>query len=244
VEGRGLFAPDDGPSRIALPDADLVFTRRFDLGLPHEEAYDLLASSLAWRSQTIRLGGRDVMQPRLVAWHGDAGASYRYSGRRHDPLPWTPLLADLRRRVEEAAASRFNSVLANWYRDGRDSVAMHADDEPELGPEPVIASLSLGAPRTFTMKHRTRPELGTRRLELTPGSLLVMRGPTQACWLHAVPKTTRAVGGRINLTFRLVVAPGGATKTATGGAPAATTNGELRGAASGNAPGATAPLRP
>jgi alkylated DNA repair dioxygenase AlkB len=152
------------------------------------------------------LFGRRVAAPRLEAWYGDPGARYAYSGLAHEPLPWTPLLLDLRERVVDAAGGAYNSVLANLYRDGNDSNGWHADDERELGPEPHIASLSFGAPRRFLMRHRRDPSL---RLELllAPGSLLVMRGATQQCWKHAVPKTRAVTGARINLTYRLVAAP-------------------------------------
>jgi alkylated DNA repair dioxygenase AlkB len=148
--------------------------------------------------------GREYVSPRLVAWYGEPGASYLYSGIRHEPLAWTPLLANLRRRVEAATATSFDSVLCNFYRDKRDSVAMHADDERELGPEPVIASLSIGETRTFVMRHKTDRSQKTRRLTLESGSLLLMRGPTQRCWQHGVPKEKRPCGPRVNLTFRQI----------------------------------------
>lgn len=144
--------------------------------------------------------------PRLEAWYGDAGASYSYSGLAHEPLPWTPELQRLRERVEVAAGTTFNSVLANLYRDGNDSNGWHADDESELGEQPVIASLSLGAARRFLLRHRASVE----RVEvvLEAGSLLLMRGKTQQCWKHSVPKQRTVHAPRINLTFRRVVAHG------------------------------------
>ena len=148
---------------------------------------------------------KTYLQPRLVAWYGDEGASYEYSGKRYEALPWTPLLLDLRERVEGAAAVRFNSVLLNYYRDQRDSVAMHSDDERELGSEPVIASLSLGETRTLVFRHKSDRAQKTMRLPLESGSLLLMKGPTQRCWQHGVPKETRPCGPRVNLTFRQVL---------------------------------------
>ena len=192
---------------ILLPQADLLFDPNF---LPESEASTLraqLTAEVAWEQRAIRMFGRELPQPRLTAWHGDPAARYTYSGLTWEPRPWTPALLDLRQRVAAATGARFNSVLLNYYRDGRDSMGWHADDEPELGPSPVIASLSLGATRRF----RLRP-IGLKAgalaqplgLDLPNGSLLLMRGPTQHCWQHALPKTARPTGPRLNLTFRWV----------------------------------------
>lgn len=142
-------------------------------------------------------------QPRLTAWWGDVGASYVYSGIVNDPQPWPDWMRDLRARVVDAAGARFNSCLGNLYRDGNDSVALHADDEPELGPEPTIASLSLGASRKFQLRHATAAPID---LMLDDGDLLVMSGPMQREWRHAVPKMARVIAPRVNLTFRWVEA--------------------------------------
>ena len=191
---------------LALPAAELLLDTGF---LPLSAADKLLTEltdAVPWQHQPIRLFGREVLQPRLTAWYGDAGATYRYSGLTLAPLPWTATLQQLRHQVEAATGSRFNSVLLNLYRTGQDSMGYHADDEPELGPEPVIASLTLGATRTFRLKPRPtlQPVPTALSLALTSGSLLVMRGATQQNWLHALPKTARPVGPRLNLTFRLV----------------------------------------
>jgi alkylated DNA repair dioxygenase AlkB len=163
-----------------------------------------LEASIPWTQHHIRLFGRSVASPRLSCWIGDPGMAYTYSGARFEPHPWPGALAALRDAVSDAAGVRFNSVLANLYRDGRDGMGWHSDDEPELGPQPVIASVSLGATRRFAFKHRTRPGVGLT-LPLTAGSLLVMAGDTQRHYRHAVPKTTRPVGPRINLTFRTIL---------------------------------------
>ncbi|MBX0292565.1 alpha-ketoglutarate-dependent dioxygenase AlkB [Hymenobacter sp. HSC-4F20] len=191
---------------ILLPDAELLFDPEF---LPLAEAQELLeelTNSLAWQQEAIKLFGRSVLQPRLTAWYGDPGASYQYSGLRLEPLPWTPALLRLRQRVEEATGTFFNSVLLNLYRTGQDSMGWHADDEPELGPAPVIASVTLGATRNFRLKPRDPHRLphAPFSLPLTAGSLLLMRGATQQHWLHALPKTARPVGPRLNLTFRQI----------------------------------------
>ncbi|GAB2946573.1 alpha-ketoglutarate-dependent dioxygenase AlkB [Hymenobacter coalescens] len=193
---------------LRLPLADVQWDPGF---LPPAEATALLAeitASVAWRHEPIKLFGREVLQPRLTAWHGDAGTAYRYSGLRLEPQPWTPVLQELRQRVQVAANTTFNSVLLNLYRSGQDSMGWHADDEPELGPAPVIASVSLGAARRFRLRPRpgvglAHPPLG---LELPSGSLLLMQGDTQRYWQHAVPKTAQLLGPRLNLTFRYIMA--------------------------------------
>jgi alkylated DNA repair dioxygenase AlkB len=172
-----------------------------------DRALERLWCELQWSQREITLFGRRLMQPRLIAWYGEPGAVYSYSGLTLAPLPWHPLLQKLRRRVEEFSGSRFDSVLANAYRDGMDSMGWHSDDEKELGPEPVIASLSLGAPRRFLLRPRTGPAGGPRAaiaLPLAHGSMLLMKGASQQRFQHALPRTKRAVGLRINLTYRRV----------------------------------------
>ena len=195
---------------LPLPGAELLFDAAF---LPAAEATALLAHLTAeavWEQRSIRLFGQVFPQPRLTAWYGDPAARYTYSGLAWEPRPWLPALAQLRQRLEAATGARYNSVLLNLYRDGRDSMGWHADDEPELGPAPAIASLSLGAGRRFRLRPRAGLVHAPFSLDLPPGSLLLMRGPTQQHWQHALPKTARPVGPRLNLTFRWVgpAAPG------------------------------------
>ena len=162
-----------------------------------------LRDEIGWRQERIRIRGREYMQPRLVAWFGDPEASYTYSGLKLSPEPWPSRLASLRARVERDAEATFNSVLCNLYRHGSDSMGMHADDERELGSNPVIASVSLGATRRFVLRH-TKDARERLDLDLPGGSLLVMTGTTQHFWRHGVPKQ-RAIGAsRINLTFRRI----------------------------------------
>lgn len=198
-----LFARD-GAEQLDLPGATLLLYRAPDLGEPTDALFDQLQQEIDWRQEPIQLFGKRYMQPRLLAWYGDVGVSYRYSGIEHQPLPWTPGLAALRDRIETLSGANFNSVLANQYRNHRDSMGLHADDEPELGAQPVIASLSLGEERVFRLKHRHRKDLKAVRLPLSSGSLLIMRGETQDNWRHEVPKQTKPCGPRINLTFRYV----------------------------------------
>jgi alkylated DNA repair dioxygenase AlkB len=188
--------------------------------LDEAEAGSLLARlwrELNWSQREITVYGRRVMQPRLVAWYGDAAAVYSYSGLTLRPLPWHPLLQDLRLRIERNTGQRFNAVLANAYRDGRDSMGWHADNEKELGPRPVIASLSLGAPRRFLLRlARRQPghaadvragaESGSFGMTLENGSLLLMNAGCQQRYQHALPRTRRATGLRVNLTYRWIVA--------------------------------------
>lgn len=160
-----------------------------------------LHAEIPWERHRLRLFGREIDAPRLSCWIGDADAVYTYSGTRFEPHDWTPACAGLRDRLGPLCGERYNSVLCNLYRDGRDSMGWHSDDESELGPAPVIASLSFGATRRFRLRHRRDP---ARRLEidLPSGSLLLMAGATQRHYRHDLPKTARVVGVRINLTFR------------------------------------------
>lgn len=162
-----------------------------------------LMAELQLTQPQVRMFGQWRKSPRLAAWYGDAGASYRYSGQTYEPLPWTSTLAQLRQDLAQLLGVPFNSVLANLYRNGADSMGWHADDEPELGPEPVIASLSLGAVRRFDLKSRQAP-LRRWSVDLAHGSLLVMEGRTQAVAIHQVPKQPKIVASRINLTFRVI----------------------------------------
>jgi alkylated DNA repair dioxygenase AlkB len=167
--------------------------------------FQCLQSELDWQEEALVIAGRQVMVPRLVCWYGDPGARYHYSGVSHEPLPWTPVLAQLRTAIEERSGSRFNSVLGNLYRSGQDSMGWHADKEKELGLNPVIASLSLGGTRRFRLRHnRTREQI---ELGLNDGSLLIMGGRLQHAWRHCVPKAPRGAEARINLTFRLIGEP-------------------------------------
>ena len=192
---------------LPLPQAEVLLDPQFLTPVAAASLLTELTATIGWQQQPIRLFGKQVMQPRLTAWHGDAGAAYQYSGLTLDPQPWTPALQQLREQVQAAAGTCFNSVLLNLYRSGQDSMGWHADDEPELGPSPVIASLSLGATRRFRLRP-IGPKAGALAqplgLDLPNGSLLLMRGPTQHCWQHALPKTARPTGPRLNLTFRWV----------------------------------------
>lgn len=189
--------------RIPLPGADVryfadAFARDADA------LRDALAREIPWETHRIRLFGREVDSPRLSCWIGDAGTDYTYSRTRFAPRAWTPALTTIRDALASRFELSFNSVLANLYRNGRDSMGWHSDAEPELGAEPVIASLSFGAPRLFRFRSRaTREPAGS--IELAHGSLLVMAGATQQLYQHEVPRSARIDAPRINLTFRAIV---------------------------------------
>jgi alkylated DNA repair dioxygenase AlkB len=169
-----------------VPDAERLFAE--------------LVEAIDWEQKDITIAGRTVPTPRLTCWMGEA--AYTYSGVRNEPKPLPPALQDLRHRLEAETGTELNSCLANLYRDGRDSMGYHSDDEPELGPRPTIASVSLGAARRFLIRRVATGERWT--LDLGAGDLLIMAGESQADYRHAVPKTTRPVGPRMNLTFRLL----------------------------------------
>lgn len=193
-------APATSPYRLDLADAEVRYYPRW---LTTEQATRLqteLESTLPWRQDDITLFGKTMPIPRLQSWHGDPGCRYGYSGMRLSPAAWTNALTWVRQRCEATAGCAFNSVLANWYRDGADSMSLHADDEPELGPDPTIASVTLGEPRAFIFKHRFSGERSAHVLE--HGSLLVMGRGTQSHYLHGINKSRKPLNGRINLTFR------------------------------------------
>ncbi|XHH29129.1 alpha-ketoglutarate-dependent dioxygenase AlkB [Xanthomonas euroxanthea] len=193
--------------RVALPHAEIAWCRGW---LPRAQADALLQALLTqvqWEVHRIRMFGRTVDSPRLSSWIGDADASYRYSGTQFAPQPWLEVLQPLRARLQAETGAPFNSVLANRYRRGNDAMGWHSDDEPELGAQPLIASLSLGATRRFAFRHRDDAAL-KQALELGHGDLLLMGGDTQRHYKHALPRTAKPVGERINLTFRQIDARG------------------------------------
>lgn len=162
-----------------------------------------LLNETPWSRPSIRLYGRSFVVPRQVAWYGDVDAHLRYSGLVHEPLPWTSLLADVRDQVQRQVEQKMNGVLLNLYRDGQDAIGWHSDDEPELGPEPLVVSLSLGAARRFDFRRKGASRIAHSIL-LEHGSLLVMSGPTQHYWQHQIARTRKVSEPRINLTFRYI----------------------------------------
>lgn len=201
-----LFDSRSELEKLQLPDADIGFILNFYDSATAKRHFDALLQEVPWRQDSIRIAGMERLQPRLTAWYGDAATHYTYSGLKLAPLPWSPLLSLIRSEVENACGRRFNSVLLNLYRNERDSVGWHSDDEPELGMAPFIASLSLGETRRFKLKHKHRKDAKTTAFDLEHGSLLLMGGATQENWLHAVEKESTVRNPRINLTFRTITA--------------------------------------
>ena len=200
-----LFEAQERLEPILLQDAEVYYLRHLPLGEAPDNVMRNLIDGISWRAESIVVWGITYPQPRLIAWYGDVGRNYTYSGIQLTPLPWTQMLLDIKKRVEAVAHTDFNSVLLNYYRNHRDSMGMHSDDEPELGERPVLASLSLGEERTFILKPKRDKALKPVRLQLESGSLLLMKGNTQHYWKHGIEKETRPCGPRVNLTFRRIL---------------------------------------
>ncbi len=169
-----------------------------------QDEFDLINfNNIAWKQDFIKLYGRDIPLPRLTSWYGDEGKSYQYSGIKANPNPWADGLLHIKSRIEECADHKFNCVLLNWYRDGQDSLSWHADDEKELGENPVIASANFGATRDFLIRSK---EDNSQKLSipLKHGTLLLMKGTMQHHWQHSVPKRAKVNENRFNLTFRTI----------------------------------------
>jgi alkylated DNA repair dioxygenase AlkB len=193
---------DNTPIQLNMPDANLKYFPNFIQSAEAASIMQALQQTLHWRQEQITLYGKTFDVPRLQAWYGDENASYQYSNLNMQPLPWNPILLELKQKCEYASNNRFNSVLANLYRHGQDSMGRHADDEPELGRQPVIASLSFGEERNLDFYHNdTKNKV---RLPLNNGSLLIMSGETQKFWQHSLAKTKKTLAVRINLTFRYI----------------------------------------
>lgn len=188
---------------LAPKDGELYLIKQFYAPDEAEQLHAQLMQELAWQTEQLFIYGRWLTVPRLMCWYGDPGATYQYSKVPHSPLPWTTSLLNIKQHLEHTLALQFNSVLANLYRNGQDSMGCHADNEPELGPNPTIASLSLGDSRILKFKHQDKNTALTLNLEA--GDLLLMAGSLQQHWRHELPKTRRVKGARINLTFRRVL---------------------------------------
>ena len=197
-----LLLPSE-PIVLNLPDATIIYYPHF---FDKEEADTLLyqlKNEIPWQQDDIKVFGKVYPQPRLTALFGNEGKSYSYSNIKMQPHPWNSLLQKIKLKVESAADTNFTTVLLNLYRDGKDSNGWHADNEKELGTNPVIASVSFGAERLFQLKHNSIPGL-KQNIVLEHGSLLLMKGTTQHFWKHQIPKTAKPIDSRINLTFRVI----------------------------------------
>jgi len=167
--------------------------------------YEQLVSTIPWSQAQIRIARKMIPIPRLQCWIADPGVTYQYSGLTMKAEPWPGLVRRIKAKVERVSGFSFNSALANYYRDGNDSVAWHSDDEPELGPNPTVASISFGASRPFELKHKSRYDVERIRLTVPSGSLLLLGGTIQSNWLHQIPKVRSRTEPRINLTFRQII---------------------------------------
>lgn len=197
-----LFQSSEGRviEPIAIEDGQLGYLAEFMNPDSQMQMFERLSQTLAWQQDNIKIFGRSVAIPRLQAWYGDKQAQYRYSGILMTPHDWTDELKALQLQISQLCHSPFNSVMANFYRDGLDKMGYHSDNEKELGDEPTIVSFNLGATRKFVLKHQ---HTGQKiELLLPGGSLLVMAGKVQQYYKHAVPQQKRVTDGRINLTFR------------------------------------------
>lgn len=186
---------------LKIDDGRLVLFNDVVPRTESESLFNQLNDDIDWQQETLFLFGRNIATPRLTAWYGDA--SYTYSGIAHPPRAWLPVLAELRASVEHITAAQYNTVLLNLYRDGSDSMSWHSDDEPELGTNPTIASLNFGATRRFRFRHKKDYKKSVA-VDLQDASLLLMAGPIQHHWQHALPKSKKRMGPRINLTFRYI----------------------------------------
>jgi alkylated DNA repair dioxygenase AlkB len=200
-----LPAPDPSlRESLPLPGADLHYYPHFHDARTASRLLAYFLREVPWRQDRIRIAGKLMDVPRLQAWYGDKGSGYGYSGISLTPLPWTQELQEIRETLKRITGLAFNSVLLNLYRNGRDSVAWHSDDEAELGPDPCIASLSYGAARKLEIRPVDRSLGGRQSLVLGDGSLLLMGKGFQRYWQHQVPKVPHLDAPRVNLTFRYI----------------------------------------
>lgn len=200
---NSLFEGHSEPLFLGLPDAEIIYYPEFYSQSSADLIYSELQRDILWQQDEIKIFGKIHPQPRLTALYGNEGKSYSYSNIKMQPHPWSLLLQKIKTEVEKVAETNFSTVLLNYYRDGKDSNGWHADDEKELGLNPIIASVSFGAERVFQLKHKT-DTLQKKSINLQHGSLLLMKGTTQHFWKHQIPKTAKPIGSRINLTFRLI----------------------------------------
>lgn len=189
--------------KLDLPDSDIIYYQRFLAATEANQYFKIFKNSISWQQDTIKVYGKIYPQPRLTALYGNNDRAYSYSGITMYPKNFTAELLEIKEKIESQLDVVFTTCLLNLYRDGQDSNGWHADDEKELGIHPVIASLSLGQERYFHLKHKQFKER-KHKMVLQHGSLLIMKGATQHHWLHQIPKTSRSVAGRINLTFRII----------------------------------------
>jgi len=197
---------DEAPKLVKginiIPNGEFTFIPDFFTSVESDSYFRILRSESDWKQESMNMYGKKIPFPRLTAWYGDSDKPYSFSGLTLQPSPWTKDLIEIRDKIKTLANVVFNSVLLNLYRNGNDSISWHTDAELELGLNPVIASVNFGSTRTFQLRHlKTKQKI---EIELEKGSLLIMSGELQHYWQHQVPKTSKLVGERINLTFRVL----------------------------------------
>ncbi|MCZ8197255.1 MAG: alpha-ketoglutarate-dependent dioxygenase AlkB [Flavobacterium sp.] len=185
-----------------LPDAEIEYHPSLFNSEKSKELFELLKNEIPWQHDEITVYGKKHLQPRLTSLFGNDGKPYGYSNIIMQPNRWNPLLMFIKNEVESICNENFTTVLLNYYRDGKDSNGWHADNEKELGRNPIIASVSFGTERVFQLKHNTTNQ--RQNINLENGSLLIMKGTTQHFWKHQIPKSSKEIGARINLTFRII----------------------------------------
>ena len=198
---NSLFASEK--ISFELPNAEIEYYPNFFDAEKSIFIFEKLLNEIPWQQDDITVFGKTHPQPRLTALFGNEGKPYSYSNIVMQPHHWNPLLMYIKTEIEEICNENFTTVLLNLYRDGKDSNGWHADNERELGRNPIIASVSFGAQRSFHLKHNTLPE-AKLKITLENGSLLIMKGETQHFWKHQIPKTAKPTAARINLTFRII----------------------------------------
>lgn len=189
---------------LKLEDGDVIYYPGIFSKTQADSFFNILTNQLTWQQDSITLFGKTHLQPRLTALYANNSNPYSYSNIIMQPKPFSKSLLEIKEKADTLSEVDFTSCLANLYRNGSDSNGWHADNEKELGIQPVIASVSFGAERYFHLKHKTKKTL-KHKIKLEHGSLLLMKGTTQEHWLHQIPKTKKEIGQRINLTFRIIV---------------------------------------
>jgi alkylated DNA repair dioxygenase AlkB len=200
---KSLFDNIPDPIFLDLPDAAIIYYPAFFDKEEADSIYAELLNEIPWQQDEIRVFGKIHPQPRLTSLFGNEAKPYSYSNIKMQPHPWNLLLQNIKSQIESVSDTTFTTVLLNYYRDGKDSNGWHADNEKELGLNPIIASVSFGAERTFQLKHNSDKN-HKKSIVLEHGSLLLMKGTTQHFWKHQIPKTAKPIGPRINLTFRVI----------------------------------------
>ena len=190
------------PSLVVVDDGEYIYLQHFFSKSDSDNFFKKLRENVIWKQESMNMYGKKINFPRLTAWYGDNDKPYSFSGITLQPIPWNTEILEIKKYIEPEAKVIFNSVLLNLYRNGNDSISWHTDAEPELGKNPVIASVNFGATRKFQLKHIKTGE--RREIELEHGSLLIMQGELQHYWQHQVPKTNKIIGERINLTVRVI----------------------------------------